>query len=208
MSAAAQAFLAQSREYLRVEYMSKIERAITPLTADQIWWRANEASNSIGNLMLHLAGNVRQWIVGGVGGADVVRDRAHEFAARELLPAAALIRDLSSVVDEACGVLERLDPGALTEPRTIQRFDTTVQGGIYHVVEHFSMHTGQIILLAKMQTGVDPAFYRLRADGTPEPTWTETRPSAVDLAGTSAGKFSKGPKTLSTHASHLDDFGE
>ena len=138
------AFLAQSREYLGVECMAKIERAIAPLTTEQLWWRANEASNSIGNLILHLSGNVRQWIVGGVGGA--------------------------------CAVLARLDASTLSERRRIQRFDTTILGAIYHVVEHFSTHTGQIILLSKMQTGQDAGFYRLRADGTPEPTWTSERP--------------------------------
>jgi len=176
------AFLAQSREYLGVEYMAKIERAIEPLTTEQLWWRANEASNSIGNLMLHLAGNVRQWIVGGVGGADMTRDRAREFATRDILPAPALISELRQAVDEACAVLDRIDPLTLSERRQIQRFNTTVLGAIYHVVEHFSMHTGQIILLAKMQTGQDAGLYRLRADGTPEPTWISVRP------------FEKGPR--------------
>lgn len=167
------AFLAQSREYLGVEYMAKIERAIAPLTTEQVWWRANDASNSIGNLMLHLSGNVRQWIVGGVGGGDMTRDRAHEFASRDALPAAVLLADLRQSVDAACTVLARIEASSLNERRQIQRFDTTVLGAIYHVVEHFSMHTGQIILLAKMQTGQDAGFYRLRADGTPEPTWTK-----------------------------------
>lgn len=168
------AFVAQSREYLAVEYLNKIERAIEPLSTEQLWWRANEASNSIGNLMLHLAGNVRQWIVGGVAGADITRDRAREFSTREMLPAHELVAVLRSAVADACAVLDRLDPATLNDRREIQRFDTTVLGAIYHVVEHFSMHTGQIILLAKMQTGADAGFYRLRADGTPEPTWTDT----------------------------------
>ena len=170
------AFIAQSREYLAVEYLKKIEAAIAPLSTEQLWWRANDASNSIGNLILHLAGNVRQWIVGGVGGVEVTRDRAREFATRETLPAATLVVELRRAVKGACDVLDRLDPATLDDRRQIQRFDTTVLGAIYHVVEHFSMHTGQIILLAKMQTGKDAGFYRLRADGTPAPTWTETRP--------------------------------
>lgn len=168
-----QQFLAQSREYLRGEFLQKIERAIAPLSSEQLWWRPNDATNSIANLMLHLAGNVRQWIVGGVAGADQTRDRAREFDSREMFAASTLIATLRIAVDDACDVLDRLDPRTLGERRQIQRFDTTVQGAIYHVVEHFSMHTGQIILLAKMQTGQDAGFYRLRADGTPEPTWTD-----------------------------------
>lgn len=168
-----ESFLAQSREYLAVEYLRKIERAIEPLSTEALWWRANDASNSIGNLMLHLAGNVRQWIVGGVGKQNVTRDRAQEFAAREMLPASALIAELRQAVNDACEVLDRVDPKSFMEPLQVQRFNTTVMGAIYHVVEHFAMHTGQIIMLAKMQTGRDAGFYRLRADGTPEPTWTD-----------------------------------
>lgn len=168
-------FLEQSVAYLKDEYQPKIERAIEPLTIDQIWWRPNDASNSIGNLMLHLAGNVRQWIVGGVGGGAVRRDREHEFQTREQLGASELSRQLRAAVDDACAVISAVTEIQLAEPRQIQRFDTTVFGAIYHVVEHFAMHTGQIILLAKAQTGRDVGFYRLRPDGTPEPTFASQR---------------------------------
>lgn len=166
-------FVQQSREYFG-EYLAKIETVIAPLTVEQVWWRPNEASNSIGNLMLHLAGNVRQWMVGGVGKDDVTRDRAREFATREMVPVATLVAELRGAVDEAVAVLDRLNLECLADRRQIQRFDTNVLGAIYHVVEHFSMHTGQIIMLAKMQTAKDAGFYKLRADGTPEPTWTNT----------------------------------
>ncbi len=161
-------FQSQSIAYLRQDYLPRIERVIAPLSLDQIWWRPNEASNSIGNLMLHLAGNVRQWVVGGVGRQDMTRDRDFEFSTREHLSADELVRRLRSAVDDACAVIERVTDAQLAEPRTIQRFDTTVFGAVYHVVEHFAMHTGQIILLAKAQTGNDAGFYRVRPDGTPE----------------------------------------
>ena len=161
-------FQAQSSRYLRDDFLRRIELAVAPLTPDQIWWRPNEASNSIGNLMLHLAGNVRQWIVGGVGETPMARDRDLEFSTRDPLSAGELVARLRSAVDDACAIIERVPDSALSEPRSIQRFDTTVFGAIYHVVEHFAMHTGQIILLAKAQTGTDAGFYRVRADGTPE----------------------------------------
>lgn len=161
-------FQAQSITYLRQDYLPRIERVIAPLTQEQIWWRPNDASNSIGNLMLHLAGNVRQWIVGGVGRQDIRRNRDFEFSTREPLSAVELVARLRSAVDDACAVIEGVTEAELPEPRTIQRFDTTVFEAIYHVVEHFAMHTGQIILLAKAQTGKDAGFYRVRPDGTPE----------------------------------------
>ena len=173
-------FQKQSADYLRTEFLPKIELAIAPLTLDQIWWRPNEASNSIGNLMLHLAGNVRQWIVGGVRQLDTPRDRDAEFSNREHVGADELLNRLRAAVDEASAIIDRVSDAELAEPRQIQRFDTTVLGAIYHVVEHFSMHTGQIILLAKAQTGRDAGFYRVREDGTPEPVFSSRRAFSKD----------------------------
>jgi uncharacterized damage-inducible protein DinB len=161
-------FQQQSADYLKSEYLAKIELAIDPLTAEQIWWRPNDASNSIGNLMLHLAGNVRQWIVGGVSGQDVDRNRDWEFSTRDQLSTVQLTKRLRAVVDDACAVIVKVPDDELGQPRTIQGFETTVFGAIYHVVEHFAMHTGQIILLAKAPTAKDAGFYRARADGTLE----------------------------------------
>jgi uncharacterized damage-inducible protein DinB len=161
-------FQSQSSRYLRQDYLNRIELAIAPLSVDQIWWRPNDASNSIGNLMLHLAGNVRQWIVGGVGRQSVTRDRNLEFSTREQRSVEDLTAILRSAIDDACDIIDQVTDLELAEPRTIQRFETTVFGAIYHVVEHFAMHTGQIILLAKAQTGKDAGFYRVRPDGTPE----------------------------------------
>lgn len=167
-SAQERVFQSQSTTYLRADYLPRIERVIAPLTLEQIWWRPNEASNSIGNLMLHLAGNVRQWILGGVGRIEMRRDRDLEFSTREAISVEELTKRLRSSVEDACAVIEHVRDSELSEPREIQRFDTTVFGAIYHVVEHFAMHTGQIILLAKAQTGKDAGFYRVRPDGTPE----------------------------------------
>jgi hypothetical protein len=173
-------FQKQSADYLRGEYMPKIDLAIAPLTVDQLWWRPNEASNSIGNLMLHLEGNVRQWICGGVAGQNVVRDRPSEFSTRGDVDGAELSRRLTQTVAEAARIIEHLAGDQLAEPRSIQGFETTVFGAVYHVVEHFAMHTGQIILLAKAQTGADAGFYRIREDGTPEPRFTNRRAFAKD----------------------------
>src|SRR5688572_26251418 len=89
-----EAFLAKARELLSSDYWPKIERSLEILSDEQIWWRSHDEANSIGNLMLHLSGNARQWIVGGISGADSVRDRPQEFAERSLIPRDELIRRL------------------------------------------------------------------------------------------------------------------
>jgi len=142
-------FLAKSRRYLAFEYPTKIQRCLDVLPADAIWRRDDDASNSIGNLLLHLSGNIRQWIVSGVGGAPDARQRSAEFDARSGDDATALMARLLDTVREADAVLASLDAQRLTERRTIQGRDVKVLDAVYHVVEHFSMHTGQIILLAK-----------------------------------------------------------
>ncbi len=142
-------FIARSCYYLGVEYPGKIRLALEAMPADRLWHRAQPTSNSAGNLLLHLAGNVRQWIVTGVGGAPDVRDRDAEFAARDGAGLAELLANLDAACAEAVAVIKRLDATALGESRTIQGRQTDVLSAIYHVVEHFSGHTGQLIMMAK-----------------------------------------------------------
>ena len=163
--ATADAMIALSRRFLR-EYLTKIRLAVAVLDDETVWARPNEASNSIGNLMLHLAGNARQWIVSGVGGAPDVRDRQSEFDQREPLPSTSLVGWLEQTITDVDHVLATLTPADLHTHRTIQANDVTVLEAIYHVVEHFSMHTGQIILLAKSKQPDRVRFYDM-VDGHP-----------------------------------------
>ena len=172
MEALAQAFLDRSRRYLSREYLPKIRVCLAALTEEALWWRANPASNSVGNLMLHLAGNVRQWIVSGVGGAPDERQRQEEFDQRGPVPAAELLARLTRAVADADAVLARLTAADLSERRAIQGRDVAVLEAIYHVVEHFAMHTGQIILLTKMHAAVELRFYDV-SDGVTRPRWPE-----------------------------------
>lgn len=162
MDAAAE-FLAQSREYLTRHYLPKLLAALEHLSDADLWWRPNEASNSIGNLLLHLSGNVRQWIVSGVGGAPDRRERAGEFAQREVLPRSELLALLTAAVRDADAAIARLDPASLGEHRAIQGRDVSCFAAIYHVVEHFSHHLGQILYIAKLRSGADLGFYRIEA---------------------------------------------
>ena len=119
-----------------------------------------EASNSIGNLLLHLRGNVTQWIIAGVGGGTRERHRQQEFDERKRIPTGELLAGLRAAVEEADDIIRGLDVAALGNRRAIQDYDVTVLEAIYHVVEHFSMHTGQIILMTKARTGEDLRLWR------------------------------------------------
>jgi hypothetical protein len=109
----ARAFIDQSRQLLTDSYVPRIGVAIDGLSVDNLWWRANEQSNSIGNLMLHLSGNARQWIVSGVGGSPDIRERTHEFSERRPLNGDELISHLGATVREVDAVLAALDPARL-----------------------------------------------------------------------------------------------
>src|SRR3954465_12153411 len=177
----AQTFIDRSRHYLGTEYRTKLRAAVEAMPADALWWRANEQSNSVGNLLLHLAGNVRQWIVSGVGGAADSRHRAAEFEARGGGDAETLLARLDQVLDEADTVLARLSIDELSTHRVIQGRDFSVLEAVYHVVEHFSLHVGQIILVAKMHAPGAVRFYE-DAGGLARPLW----PVLVRSAGTTA----------------------
>jgi uncharacterized damage-inducible protein DinB len=167
---AAALFLERSRYFLGTEYLTKLRSAVDALPADALWWRPNEPSNSVGNLLLHLTGNIRQWIVRGVGGAPGSRDRAAEFAARTGPPAPVLMADLESALAEVDRILSALTPAELLERRTIQGREVTVLEAIYHVVEHFALHLGQIVLVAKLHAPGAIKFYE-DAGGLARPIW-------------------------------------
>ena len=161
------------REFLQIsadrllQSMERIETCVAQLTAEQIWQRGSENQNAVGNLLLHLRGNVRQWILTGVGDAATARDRDSEFAARTGGDAKQLTADLKAVVEEAAELIRNLPAERLLDRIHVQVYDATVLGAIYHVVEHFSGHLFQIILLTKMFTHKDLGFYaHLREEKT------------------------------------------
>ena len=177
MSEIGEAFLKEARSLLLEDYLPKIERCVALLTDQQLWWRANPASNSIGNLLLHLSGNVRQWIVVGLGGAVDTRNRDAEFAQRDMIPREELVGRLRETLREADQTLAAFAAQRLLDRFKIQGLDVVALAAIFHVVEHFSMHTGQIILLAKMFAEVDLEFYDFKS-GAPVLAWkTQTKSS-------------------------------
>ncbi|MGH7491296.1 MAG: DUF1572 family protein [bacterium] len=154
-------FIAEVRFHLLQQYLPWLRSCLNRLSDDDIWWRPNDKSNSAGNLVLHLCGNVRQWMIHGVAGHTDVRDRNAEFAERGPIPKADLLAKLENTLAEVDRVLQAITAADLALPRRIQGFDQTVLSAVFHVIEHFSYHTGQIIYLTKMRTGEDLKFWNL-----------------------------------------------
>ena len=162
-------FLTFSAEKL-TQLMGRIDSCVQKLTPEQIWMRADANQNAVGNLLLHLNGNVRQWILHGVGGQTDVRNRDAEFAAKDGAGANELLARLRSTVEDTAALLRTLPAGRLMERVRTQGYDCTVLAAIYHVVEHFAGHTFQIIYATKLCTGEDLGFYaHLSGAAPPDP---------------------------------------
>ena len=152
------------------EYLDKIERSTARLDDEAIWSRANERSNSIANLLLHLCGNLSQWVLAGLLGESVERRRGAEFAARPGRINGAsrgeLLGALAEVVERCRAGIVRLEPAELARRRRIQGYEVDGHRALFHAVEHMSYHTGQIVLLAKqlLPPSVELEFYPQHRD--------------------------------------------
>jgi hypothetical protein len=135
------------------EGMSKLEHCLNQLADEQTWWRPRPEMNSIANLMLHLAGNLRQWIVAGVGGAPDVRNRPGEFGDRSGASKSEVFAKLQGVIQECDAVPARLGPDDIIASRRIQGYDVTVASAIFHVIPHFRGHVQEIIHMTRAQLG-------------------------------------------------------
>jgi uncharacterized damage-inducible protein DinB len=169
---AAEIFISRSRYWLTKEYPIKLRHCVNALPRGVVWARPNHASNSVGNLLVHLAGNVTEWILGSIGGREFTRHRAREFTRRDGDEGSALMDDLEAVLRDADSVLAGLSEKDLERAIVIQGRETTVLAAVYHVVEHFAMHTGQIIFLTKTYAPNKIHFYE-DAEGLARPTWHE-----------------------------------
>ena len=133
--------------------VDRIKHCLGQLTDEQVWWRPSESMNSIGNLILHLCGNVRQWIVAGFGGEADMRQRPKEFSERGPIPKAELLRRLNEVVCEAHDALSKVSAQDLLRKRIIQGFDVTGVEAIFDSVPHFKGHTQEIIHMTRCLLG-------------------------------------------------------
>lgn len=140
------------------EYLEKITRAIDGLSDQDIWWRPAEDSNSIGNLLLHLSGNLSLWIGHGLGGGSARRDRTGELAADRSITGAEALALLRTAVARCCRLLEAHADDDLDAPAFVQGYRVDRRGALFHAVEHMSYHTGQIVWIAKMRRGPGHGF--------------------------------------------------
>jgi hypothetical protein len=131
-------------------FPAQIRVAVEPLTDEQIWWRPNETSNSIGNLIVHLAGSLNYYLGRNIGGIAFDRDRAAEFAERRLLPKADVMALFEEMVSRAERTFDALTPERLAEPSPEPAMHEVVLEDLINAAMHLSTHTGQIVWIAKM----------------------------------------------------------
>jgi Protein of unknown function (DUF1572) len=153
-------FLEFSKHKLLDQYWPRLRACVESLSDEQVWWRPNESSNSIGNLVLHLNGNVGQWLVASFNRWEDRRDRPAEFNAQGGISTGALLAKLGTTMEQASEVLSRLTEADLLAPFEIQGYHVTGLDALYQVVEHFGLHYGQILYIAKMLRSEDLGFYK------------------------------------------------
>ncbi|MFQ5789991.1 MAG: DinB family protein [Acidobacteriota bacterium] len=154
------ALISQCERRLFSESLPRVKKCLSQLTEEEIWHRPNPETVSAGNLVLHLCGNVRQWIVSGLGGAPDIRERSREFSELGPISSSQLVERLESTLAEARSVLKSVDPEHLLEERTVQGFRETGLSILVHVVEHFSYHVGQITYFVKSRKAMDLKYYQ------------------------------------------------
>lgn len=141
------------------ESISRIKKCLSMINDTHLWYRHNENVNSIGNLILHLEGNARQWIISGLGQKPDFRNRSSEFELQKNLSKNQLIMLLDTLEKDMEPVIQNLNEQTLTEVKKVQVFEETGLSIVIHVIEHFSYHTGQITLLTKQLTNKQTFYY-------------------------------------------------
>lgn len=141
------------------ESIPRIIQCLEKLSDVEIWFRPNSNTVSVGNLVLHLCGNVRQWIFSGIFDLPDTRERQLEFDTVGPLDGNFLLDKLTLLSKDLDTGLDQLTYEQLTKMKTVQGFDESVMGILIHVVEHFSYHTGQIVYFTKSRKDIDMGFY-------------------------------------------------
>lgn len=149
----------ETRFRLLDESIPRLRKCLKKMSKEQIWYRPNAQTVSAGNLVLHLCGNIRQWLISGLGGYSDHRVRQREFDEKGPLETKELMFMLDQLTTEIEDVLSRLPGVDLTEKRKIQGFEVNGVTILVHVVEHFSYHVGQVTLMVKSRLGINMGYY-------------------------------------------------
>jgi uncharacterized damage-inducible protein DinB len=152
-------FLKGIRKHLLEENWPRLKKCVLLCDDAMLWSKPNENTNSIGNLVLHLQGNLAQWVLHGIAGAADKRIRNKEFETGSKRPKEQLLSDFELLMQSIDEVLINIEPNKLTEKRKVQGFETTVTGILIHVTEHFSYHLGQISFILKQAKNIDLKYY-------------------------------------------------
>jgi len=154
------AFIEETKRRLFKECVPRLKKCLGELTEEQIWYRPNEHSNSVGNITLHLCGNVRQWVIAGLGRQPDVRERQQEFDEQGPIATQILIQKVDDLMEEVSQVLDATTPDELLAKRFVQKiYEETGLSILVHVVEHFSYHVGQVTYVVKMLKDMDTGYY-------------------------------------------------
>jgi hypothetical protein len=151
------AFLVASRARLDTAF-HKINHCLEQLSDEEVWSRPRPEMNSIANILIHLGGNLRQWIISGVGGAADVRNRPAEFADRSGKPKAQLLKEFHDVIEQCDAVLAKTDPKSLLVMSRIQGFDVQRLAAIYYTISHLQGHVQEIIHMTRAIRGPEYRF--------------------------------------------------
>ncbi len=152
-------FLEQSARYMTMS-LDRITLCLDKLDTSQIWFKPNQNTNSIGNLVLHLCGNICQYILSGLGEVEDKRDRESEFSLGSRVSKEELVSNIKSTIEASCETILSVENQLLFKEFKLQGFTMTGLEAILHVTEHLSYHTGQIALLTKLARDEDLGFYK------------------------------------------------
>lgn len=155
-----EAFIAECERRIFEDSLPRLKKCLSLLSEEEIWYRPNAETVSVGNLVLHLCGNVRQWTISALGGAPDTRIRAKEFSEPGPIPTPVLLEKLEDTMHEARAILQQLDPTTLLELHSVQGFQKSGVSILVTLTEHFSYHVGQITYFVKSRKAVDLGYYR------------------------------------------------
>lgn len=144
---------------LKEESLARIRQCVEALTVEELWKRPNENLVSVGNLVLHLSGNIRQYISSGIGGAKDNRNRNKEFETQSPISKDELLTLIGETIEEAVRTVAKISDHELNQEIKVQGFEETCLSVIIHVIEHCSYHVGQITYYTKLTKNIDTAYY-------------------------------------------------